>query len=206
VRNRPYQLVLLDEIEKAHVDVWLALLPLLDEGRLTDGRGRTIDFTSTIIVMTSNLGAAAATERTSRIGFGATEVKKSSGVLDSARRALPPELWNRIDEPLVFGALTATDVREIARRLLDGLAARVAAEHRVSLEIADGTLERLADAGGFDAALGARPMKRTIGRLVEGPLARLILGGAFVSDGRAVVVEPYEDSVRVRVVGREAAE
>jgi ATP-dependent Clp protease ATP-binding subunit ClpC len=206
VRARPYQLVLLDEIEKAHVDVWLSLLPLLDEGRLTDGRGRTIDFTSTIVVMTSNLGVAAASEKASRIGFGANETKKTSGILDAARRALPPELWNRIDEPLVFGALTRDDVREIARRLLAALDARLVAEHGVPLEIADGTLDALADAGGFDATLGARPMRRTIGRLVEGPLAKLILGGDLRRDGTAIVVEPHEGSLRVRFAGLEAAE
>lgn len=205
VRLRPYQLVLLDEIEKAHVDVWLALLPLLDEGRLTDGRGRTIDFTSTIVVMTSNLGAGAATERTTRIGFGATEVKRAGGVLDAARRALPPELWNRIDEPLVFGALAREDVREIARRLLVGLGERVQAEHGLSLELEDGALDALVEAGGFDATLGARPMKRTIGRLVEAPLAKLLLAGHATRGGQ-VRIALGPDGLEVRLVGAEAAE
>src|SRR5690606_24982841 len=104
---------LLDEIEKAHVDVLLALLPLLDEGRLTDGRGRTVDFTNTIIMMTSNLGAEAAGRAATGIGFGRAEPRPAGGgraALEAARRAVPPELWNRIDEPLFFGPLSEQEV------------------------------------------------------------------------------------------------
>ncbi|HEX2678238.1 MAG TPA: ATP-dependent Clp protease ATP-binding subunit, partial [Polyangiales bacterium] len=187
VRHRPYQLVLLDEIEKAHPDVLLALLPLLDEGRLTDGRGRTVDFTNTVIVMTSNLGAESAVAR-SRIGFGgesdtaasdasSPDMRARDRALAAARAAMPPELWNRIDEPLYFQPLSESEVMKVARRML-GEVAKVAFEkHAVVLAVETSALLALVAAGGFDRALGARPMRRTISRLVEAPLARALLGG-----------------------------
>jgi len=196
VRRRPYQLILLDEIEKAHPDVVLALLPLLDEGRLTDGRGRTVDFTNTVVVMTSNLGAAALSQRPTRtIGFDAPATREADAhtderetrVLDAARKALPPELWNRIDEPLFFAPLEHDDVVEIARRLLAGLARTVLTERGVTVEIDDSAARALAAAGGFDASLGARPMRRTIGRLVESPLASRLLSGELASKDRVRV-------------------
>jgi ATP-dependent Clp protease ATP-binding subunit ClpC len=186
VRHRPYQLVLLDEIEKAHPDVLLALLPLLDEGRLTDSRGRTVDFTNTVIVMTSNLGAESAAAR-SRIGFGVSEsglaeqtredLRGRDRALACARSALPPELWNRIDEPLYFQPLDEAQVMKVARRMLQEVA-RVALErHQVVLQVETSALLALVAAGGFDRALGARPMRRTISRLVEAPLSRALLSG-----------------------------
>ncbi len=189
VRRRPYQLVLLDEIEKAHPEVLLTMLPMLDEGRLTDARGRTVDFTNTIIVMTSNLGAnCAGTPRaSSRIGFGAVdEAEQEARTLEHqataiARAALPPELWNRIDEPLFFGPLREEDVREIASRMLQSLAERLFADRHSKLLWDDTTIRALMAAGGFDAALGARPMKRVVGRLVESPLAEMILRGDLLA-------------------------
>ncbi|MEO0326620.1 MAG: AAA family ATPase, partial [Myxococcota bacterium] len=179
VRRRPYQLVLLDEIEKAHPDVLLALLPLLDEGRLTDGTGRTVDFTNTVIVMTSNLGAAAATRRP--VGFAQVERDPADhaagAVLAAARAALPPELFNRIDAPLAFAPLGRAEVRRIAARRLDDLARRLADAHGVDLVVGEADLERLLDLGGFDAELGARPLERVIARYVESPLATRVLEG-----------------------------
>jgi ATP-dependent Clp protease ATP-binding subunit ClpC len=190
VRKRPYQLVLLDEIEKAHSDVLLALLPLLDEGRVTDGRGRTVDFTNTVIVMTSNLGVVAPEVRTNRIGFGerapTAVVAVADKAIEAARRALPPELWNRIDEPLWFGALDRAEVAEIARRMLRAVASTLAREHGAELRVEESAIEALVEAGGFDATLGARPMRRTIGRLVESKLATLILEGS-VAAGTVVI-------------------
>jgi ATP-dependent Clp protease ATP-binding subunit ClpC len=183
VRRRPYQLVLLDEIEKAHMDVLLALLPLLDEGRLTDGRGRTVDFTNTIVMMTPNLGADAGASAKSGIGFGRAATPSTSAgrgrdaALGAARGALPPELWNRIDEPLYFGRLTPEDVAEIARRMLGAMNRTLAAKHGLELEVEASAIEALVLAGGYDAALGARPMRRVIGRLVEAKLASAILEG-----------------------------
>ena len=182
VRRRPYQVLLLDEAEKAHPDVLLSLLPMLDEGRLTDARGRTVDFKHTIVFMTSNLGSAEAAPAP-RIGFGAksdgADTSAEARTLRAARAALPPELWNRIDEPLFFAALCRDEVREIARRMLGGVGATLLREHALTLEVDPSAIEALIEAGGFDAALGARPMRRTIGRLVESPLATALLSDRF---------------------------
>jgi ATP-dependent Clp protease ATP-binding subunit ClpC len=192
VRRRPYSLVLLDEIEKAHPEVLLSLLPLLDEGRLTDGRGRTVDFTNTVIVMTSNLGADAVRGPTA-IGFGATpsEAERARSIEDkvlaAARRAMPPELWNRLDEPLVFAPLGRADALEIARRMLMRVAAQLESEHGVLLSVVPSALGSLADAGGFDPTLGARPMRRVVSRLVESALATRVLGGDLRRGDRIVL-------------------
>jgi ATP-dependent Clp protease ATP-binding subunit ClpC len=199
VRLRPYQLVLLDEIEKAHRDVLLALLPLLDEGRLTDGRGRTVDFTNTVIAMTSNLGAEALTEKRS-VGFesstASTARSPRGAMLDAARRALPPELWNRIDEPLCFDPLTAPDLERIARLMVGQAAGHALREHGVSVECHESAIEVLVRAG-YDPALGARPMRRAVSRLLEAPLARALLTElpmrgeriAVYGRGEALVIE-----------------
>ena len=203
VRKRPYQLILLDEIEKAHMDVLLALLPLLDEGRLTDGRGRTVDFTNTVVVMTSNLGADATPRSTrARIGFGAgpgdAEMDgQREASLAAARAALPPELWNRIDEPLFFEPLDRADVASIAERMVATAAALMLREHGIAVSADRSAIESLIAAGGYDPKLGARPMRRTVGRLIEAPLARAVLAGEFSSgdvvllrgEGTQIVVE-----------------
>jgi ATP-dependent Clp protease ATP-binding subunit ClpC len=180
VRRRPYQVLLLDEIEKAHPDVLEAFLAVFDEGRLTDGRGRTVDFTSTVIVMTSNIGADETGSGTKRkVGFGSEgepdRVDLQKRVTAAARARLTPELYNRIDEVLVFSALGRREVREIAHRLLVQVGRALAAQRGVRLEVDEAAIDLLLDAGGFDPALGARPMKRTIARLVEAPLAEKIL-------------------------------
>jgi ATP-dependent Clp protease ATP-binding subunit ClpC len=190
VRNRPYQLVLLDEIEKAHVEVLLALLPLLDEGRMTDGRGRTVDFTNTVIVMTSNLGAECATAR-NRIGFdtdtsGPTDAARDRAIA-AVRASLPPELFNRIDEALYFAPLGREDVAEIARRMLAKLVQVALDKHGIHVEFEPSSIDALIAAGGFDPTLGARPMRRTIGRLVEAPLARAVLSREVEAEGRVVL-------------------
>ncbi|MCA9583025.1 MAG: ATP-dependent Clp protease ATP-binding subunit, partial [Myxococcales bacterium] len=207
VRRRPYQLVLLDEIEKAHPDVLLALLPLLDEGRLTDSRGRLVDFTHTVLFLTSNLGATATRE--SRIGFGQDgpeEENRSTAdaAIRSARMALPPELWNRIDEPLYFAALKEIEVKEIAERMLNQVAETLLRERGVHLQIESSVVDALIQAGGFDPTLGARPMKRTLGRLVESPLANGILSERF-RRGDTIVLRGDGDSVLCEVAA-EAAE
>jgi ATP-dependent Clp protease ATP-binding subunit ClpC len=202
VRRKPYQLILLDEIEKAHRDVLESLLALLDEGRMTDGRGRTADFRNTVIVMTSNLGAEVfeskgrASER--RIGFGPQDAPVPSPavhdalalaekVRDAARASMPPELWNRIDEPIVFSPLCREDLREIARRMLALSFARLRAERGISLTAGSALVEHLLDQGGYEPSLGARPMRRAIARLVEAPVAAAVLEGALQDGERAVV-------------------
>jgi ATP-dependent Clp protease ATP-binding subunit ClpC len=180
VRRRPYQVILLDELEKAHPDVLTAFLGVFDEGRLTDGRGRTVDFTNTVILMTSNIGAAEATNAQRRLGFGgdAKEVNDlESRIASKARATLPPELYNRIDEVLVYSLLSRAEVCEIARRLLTAMSRTVKAQREVRVEYGPEVIEFLLDQGGFEPALGARPMKRTIARLIEAPLAEKILAG-----------------------------
>jgi len=206
IRHRPYQLVLLDEIEKAHMDVLQSLLPLLEDGRLTDGKGRTVDCTHTIVVMTSNLGAQHSNRSQSSIGFrGASNGSHDgfSAALAAARRALPPELWNRIDEPLFFGPLSRDEVAEIARRMIAAVVQQLRERQGVELSVDATAIDSLVALGGYDAELGARPMRRAIGRMVEAPLAAAILGGNFqrgdrilaVGDTEGVRFEPLEGSV-----------
>jgi ATP-dependent Clp protease ATP-binding subunit ClpC len=218
VRKRPYQVLLLDEIEKAHRDVLEGFLQVFDEGRMTDGRGRTIDFTNAVIVMTSNLGAdvARATSR-GRIGFGAKDgtspaspergrsleerdcraYEEALGA--AARAALPPELYNRIDEVLAFGPLGRSDVAEVARRMLRALGQELEAARGVRLDVSDAAIDALLAAGGFDAELGARPMRRAIGRLVEAPIAEMVLRGEL-EQGDVALVEVEEGRVVVDAV------
>jgi len=181
VRRRPYQVILLDEIEKAHPDVLTAFLGVFDEGRLTDGRGRTVDFTNTVILMTSNLGSEETQSNgRRRVGFGGGDDVESgleARIVAAARAALAPELYNRIDEVLAFSPLGREEVREIARRLLAGMAEALLDQRRVRLEYGPDVIEHLLDRGGYDPSLGARPMKRTIARLVEAPLAERLLKG-----------------------------
>jgi ATP-dependent Clp protease ATP-binding subunit ClpC len=180
VRRRPYQVILLDEIEKAHPDVLTAFLGVFDEGRMTDGRGRTVDFTNAVILMTSNLGSeeTGASQRR-RVGFGGGDERSDldARITQAARAALAPELYNRIDEVMVFSPLGKDEVREIARRLLGGVARALMVQRGVRLEYGPEAVELLLDQGGYDPTLGARPMKRTIARLVEAPLAERLLRG-----------------------------
>jgi ATP-dependent Clp protease ATP-binding subunit ClpC len=202
VRRRPYQVILLDEIEKAHRDVLESFLGVFDEGRLTDGRGRTVDFTNTVILLTSNIGAdlsPTTTTSRARIGFGTAaargkEVREreistyQQAVADAARKALPPELFNRLDEVLAFAPLSREDVAEVARRILKGLAVELERARGVKLDASDTAVEALLDAGGFDPEMGARPMRRAIGRHIEAPIAEMILKG-LLSRGDVATVD-----------------
>jgi ATP-dependent Clp protease ATP-binding subunit ClpA len=197
VRRRPYQVILLDEIEKAHRDVLESFLAVFDEGRLTDGRGRTIDFTNTVLILTSNLGAEEVSAAGSRsIGFG--KGKSSPGhientLLAAARSSLPPELYNRLDEVIAFAPLERHEVAEIAKRMLGGLAKTLESARGLWLDVDDDAVERLLTAGGYDPELGARPMKRTVARLVEAPIADMILRGELLEgDVARVTVEDGE--------------
>jgi ATP-dependent Clp protease ATP-binding subunit ClpC len=205
VARRPYQVILLDEIEKAHRDVLEAFLQVFDEGQLTDGRGRTVDFTSTVILLTSNLGADAHGGKSGRgvIGFGghdtseaaerALAVKAEERVLAAAKSALPPELLNRFDEVIAFAPLTRKDVREVAARMLASLGDELEKARGVRLDVGSETLDALLDQGGFDPEMGARPMRRAIGRLVETKLSEMLLRGELVrGDVATVEVEAGE--------------
>ncbi|MFZ5891711.1 MAG: AAA family ATPase [Myxococcota bacterium] len=190
VRRRPYQVILLDELEKAHPDVLTSFLGMFDEGRLTDGRGRTVDFTNTVILMTSNIGSSEVTRVERRVGFGGGDNALSdldTRVTARAREKLAPELYNRIDEVLVYSPLSRDEVREIARRLLNSVSRTLQGQRGVRLDFSPEVIEHLLDHGGFEPALGARPMKRCIARLIEAPLAEKILAGEFPRGGVVLV-------------------
>jgi len=179
VRRRPYTVLLLDEIEKAHPEVFNILLQILDEGRLTDGHGRTVDFKNAIIIMTSNLGSAYIQELEDE---GAIREK----VLEALRGAFRPEFLNRIDEILIFHRLGPAQLAQIVGIQLDHLRRRLA-DRKIALAVTDRAREFLAREG-YDPMLGARPLKRALQRLVQNPLARRILEGEF-GEGDAVTVD-----------------
>ena len=176
VRRRPYQVILLDEIEKAHPDVFNILLQVLDDGRLTDGQGRTVDFRNTVIVMTSNVGSQVISSYAGERDEAGYEHMKAQ-VTDMLRTVFRPEFLNRVDEIIVFHALTDEDLSRIVDLLLADLSRRLA-EHDLELEITDAA-RRLIAAEGHDPAFGARPLRRSIQRLVENPLAKALLEGRF---------------------------
>jgi len=183
VRRRPYQVVLLDEVEKAHPDVFNVLLQVLDDGRLTDSQGRTVDFKNTIIIMTSNIGSAAIAASGARSGDAAYEEMKRE-VTETLGSHFRPEFLNRVDEIIVFHALTGADLERIVDLLVADLVGRLASQDIV-LELTD-TARALLVHEGTDPAFGARPLKRTIQRFVENPLARSIVAGEFRPGDRIV--------------------
>ena len=177
-------MLLFDEIEKAHPDVFNALLQVLDDGRLTDSHGRTVDFRNTVVVLTSNIGSPQILEA-SRSGADYDSIKAT--VFAQLQQQFRPEFLNRIDDVIVFHALDQAQVREIAAVQLDQLRARLA-ERRIGLEVGDAALDHLARIG-FDPVFGARPLKRAIRTHIETPLSRLIIAGD-VTDGDLVDIEP----------------
>jgi len=193
VRRRPSSVVLLDEIEKASREVQLLLLQVLEEGRLTDGKGRHIDFSNTVLVMTTNLGSEAFAAKARSVGFSAAaEVGAAPPAVEkdvqlaseAARRALPPELWNRIDERLPFRPLREAEVAKIAELLLRESSQRLSTERGIEYAASADVIGHLLRSGGFDPQLGARPMRQTVQRLVEAPLADRILKGDFAPGDR----------------------
>jgi len=185
VRRRPYSVVLFDEIEKAHHDVFNVLLQILDDGRLTDGQGRIVNFKNTIIIMTSNVGSHVILEYHGRLGGDQYEEMKNS-VLDALRHHFRPEFLNRVDEIIVFHALTEEDLKKIVDIQLERLRSRLT-ERRITLELTDEAKSHLARSG-YDPVYGARPLKRAIQREIETPLSRLILKGD-VKDNSIVRVD-----------------
>ena len=175
VRRRPYSVILLDEVEKAHPDVFNVLLQVLDDGRLTDGQGRTVDFRNTVIVMTSNLGSQLIQELGGGGEEGYTQMK--AAVLGVVQTHFRPEFINRLDELVVFRSLEKSQIRAIARIQIGYLEKRLA-ERQLKLEISDPALDLLANVG-FDPVYGARPLKRAVQQQLENPLAREILAGRF---------------------------
>ncbi|HEX8208110.1 MAG TPA: ATP-dependent Clp protease ATP-binding subunit, partial [Solirubrobacteraceae bacterium] len=177
VRRRPYSVVLLDEIEKAHPEVWNVLLQLMDDGRLTDGEGRTVDFSNTVVVMTSNLGAGKAKRG---IGFTSSDpADTSERMLDAAKSAFLPEFVNRIDEIVTFASLTAEQVESIAGLMVQRVADRLFVERGIRLTASDELVAQLGREG-FDEQYGARPLQRHIRRTLEKELTKAILDGRLV--------------------------
>ncbi|MFF6779709.1 AAA family ATPase [Streptomyces sp. NPDC012510] len=189
VRRHPYALLLLDEVEKAHPDVFNILLQVLDDGRLTDAQGRTVDFTHTVIVMTSNLGSEAISRGGSGLGFSAggaeaAEEDRRERILRPLREHFRPEFLNRIDEIVVFRQLTDDQLRRITDLLLEGTRQRLRARD-ITIEFTDRAVDRLAR-DGHQPEYGARPLRRTIQREVDNPLSRLLLDGRLPSGSRVV--------------------
>jgi ATP-dependent Clp protease ATP-binding subunit ClpB len=185
VRRKPYSVILLDEVEKAHPDVFNILLQVLDDGRLTDGQGRTVDFRNTVIVMTSNLGSQIIQEMAGEEHYAAMK----DAVMEVVGSHFRPEFINRVDEVVVFHPLGREQIRAITGIQLDDLRRRMA-DRDLKLEVSDAALDRLGEAG-FDPVYGARPLKRAIQHQVENPLAQAILSGRFMPG----------DTVRVDVAG-----
>ncbi|MBT6432985.1 MAG: ATP-dependent Clp protease ATP-binding subunit [Deltaproteobacteria bacterium] len=198
LRKRPFQIVLFDEIEKAHPDVLNVLLQVLDEGHLTDSKGRRVSFSNTVIVLTSNLGAEAIKAASARaIGFGGNGSGSSKNiagdVLENARAQLPPELWGRLDERLVFQPLTREEVHQIADLQLRESARTLFSEREVTLEWSGDVLDFLLDNGGFSPEQGARGMRQAIQQYVEGPVAEKILEGA-ISFGDTAQIDSFGEN------------
>ena len=198
IRRRPYQVILFDEIEKAHVDVFNVLLQVLDEGRLTDGQGRTVDFRNTMIILTSNLGADYIAHDE---GIEISSITKDM-VMDVVRKHFRPEFLNRIDEVLIFRRLSRQNMTAIVDVQLEYLR-KLLVEHNIGLEMTPAALEWLGDAG-YDPVYGARPLKRVIQRTLQNPLAQDILSGK-VMDGQTVVVDAGKEGLKLTAKAAEAA-
>jgi ATP-dependent Clp protease ATP-binding subunit ClpB len=184
VRRKPYSIILLDEIEKAHPDVFNILLQVLDDGRLTDGQGRTVDFNNTVIVMTSNLGSNLIQENPEK------DIKNQlTGLLN---RHFRPEFINRIDEIVIFNNLEKSQIKSIAKLQIEQLQSRLS-EIGLSIKVNDDIINQIVE-NGYDPVYGARPIKRTILKMLENPLSQKILSGEFES-GDTVLVNSKNDKV-----------
>jgi ATP-dependent Clp protease ATP-binding subunit ClpB len=180
VRRRPYCIVLFDEIEKAHPEVFNVFLQILDDGRLTDGQGRTVDFKNSVIIMTSNLGSQWIQQ------YGATDyARMQAEVMETLRASFKPEFLNRVDEIVIYRALPLERIKEIVLIQLQSLKGRLA-ERGIGLEVTDKAREYLAREG-YDPAYGARPLKRALQRKIQDPLALMLLEGKFGPGDLALV-------------------
>jgi ATP-dependent Clp protease ATP-binding subunit ClpB len=194
IRRQPYSVVLMDEIEKAHPDVFNILLQILDDGRLTDGQGRTVDFTNSIVIMTSNLGTSL---QDSSTGYDAMKAR----VMDVVRSNFKPEFLNRLDDIIVFQSLTDDEILSITELQIKLLELRLAGRG-LYLEVAPDVVRVLAREG-FDPVYGARPLKRLIQKRIENGLATALLDGS-IGDGDVVQVTMGEDGIEIRSTGKGA--
>ena len=194
VRRKPYSVVLFDEIEKAHPDVFNMLLQILDDGRLTDSQGRTVDFKNTVIIMTSNVGARLITDKQKSLGFKdgneSTDAKDvKSLVLGELKNVFRPEFLNRVDDIIVFNKLNKDEIKQIASKMLDTLAKRLE-NIEIKISFTDEAVSAISDKG-FDDTYGARPLRRAIQSEIEDKLSEEILEGK-IEKGTAVVCD-YKD-------------
>jgi ATP-dependent Clp protease ATP-binding subunit ClpC len=199
VRRRPYSVVLFDEVEKAHQDVWNAMLQILDDGRLTDGQGRTVNFRNTIVIMTSNVGTSFVT-RSGALGFAgmgsAQEEADHKRIEEALKDTFRPEFLNRIDEIIIFEPLTMEDVVRIVDLQMKEVRARLD-EHGLEIELTEAARQWLAREG-FDKDFGARPLKRALQRYVESPLSVQILQGKFAKGDHVLIDAPDGELVFLR--------
>jgi len=193
VRRRPYRVILFDEIEKAHPDVWNALLQILDDGRLTDGQGRTVDFRNTVIIMTSNLGTSFV-RRGGTLGFAPSKdeqpVVNHAEIEKALKETFRPEFLNRVDEIIIFSPLTIEDVKQIVDLQMADIRQRLE-EQGLYVQMTERAREWLANQG-YDPAFGARPLRRALQKYVESPLSIRLLRGDFPA-GTTVVVDADEE-------------
>ena len=189
VRRRPYSVILFDEIEKAHPDVFNILLQILEDGRLTDGQGRTVDFKNTVVIMTSNLGTAVLQDPS------LPEAERRRLVMDAVRAHFRPEFLNRVDDIIIFKPLSREQIYRIVQIQLEALRKRLA-ERRITLALTPAALEMIANEG-YDPTYGARPLKRVIQRRLQDPLALEILNGAFI-EGDTVEVDAQDGQLLMR--------
>ncbi len=204
VRRKPYSVVLLDEVEKAHPDVFNILLQVLDDGRLTDGQGRTVDFRNTVIVMTSNLGSQQIQELLLNDSAGEVNYNEiKDAVMVEVGQHFRPEFINRVDDAVVFRPLQQDQIRAIAHIQIDELAARLV-DRQIVLTITDAAMDKLGEAG-FDPVYGARPLKRVIQQLVENPLAQSILSGEFISGDHVEIALKDNDLTFTKLTSKASA-
>jgi len=199
VRRKPYSVILLDEIEKAHPDVFNILLQVLEDGRLTDSKGRTVDFRNTLVIMTSNVGASAL-KTNKYVGFnindGAKDYQDMKGkVMEELKKAFRPEFLNRIDETIVFHSLEKKHIKEIVHLMVNSLTKRLK-EQEIELELSDAAIDKIADEG-FDPEYGARPLRRAIQKQIEDRLSEELLKGA-VEKGQKVVLDVQENEYVIK--------
>ncbi len=209
VRRKPYSVVLLDEIEKAHPDVFNILLQILEDGKLTDAQGRKVDFRNTIVIMTSNIGAATISKNQS-LGFaigddtGLSYGEMKDRIMGELKKVFRPELLNRIDEVIVFHKLTKDEIKTIVDLMMKRLREQMV-EHEAAIELTEEAKELLVDKG-YDPSMGARPLRRAIQRFIEDPLADFVLGRSIKPGSTIIIGRKDDEDVDITIVEGEAPE
>jgi ATP-dependent Clp protease ATP-binding subunit ClpC len=206
VRRKPYSVVLLDEIEKAHPDVFNILLQILEDGKLTDAQGRKVDFRNTIVIMTSNIGAATISKNQT-LGFsvgddsGLSYDEMKDRIMGELKRVFRPELLNRIDEVIVFHKLTKVEIMSIVELMMKRLRDQMG-QHEAVIELTESAKELLVDKG-YDPTMGARPLRRAIQRFIEDPLADFVLGRELGAGSTILIDRKNDDEVDITVIPAE---